>query len=92
MNQQHINWYINNKKCVNPDHLRQDTKSSNQIDILKIKGRKNQKLSIIEVTEIKVALKNSYYGIQKDLSKKYNISQQTLNDIKQNRIWSHIKV
>lgn len=82
----------NNKKCVNPDHLRQDTKSSNQIDISKIKGRKNQKLSIIEVTEIKLALKNSYYGIQKDLSKKYNISQQTLNDIKQNRLWSHIKV
>lgn len=82
----------NTKLCVNPKHLRQDTKSSNQIDISKIKGRKNQKLSFEAVIEIKLALQNPYWGIGKDLADKYGVARCTITEIKNNDKWKHITI
>jgi hypothetical protein len=82
----------NNKLCVNPKHLRQDTKSSNQIDISKVKGRKNQKLTFKEVIEIKTALKKPYWGIGKYLSDKYGVTRCTITEIKKNEKWKHLTI
>ncbi len=80
----------NCKLCVNPNHLRQDTRSSNQIDISKVKGRKNQKLTFETVLEIKIALQNPYWGIGKDLADKYGVSRCTITEIKNNHKWKHL--
>jgi hypothetical protein len=80
----------NNKKCVNYNHLRQDTQKSNCIDKSYAKTMKSQILTVEQAIEIKNALKNPYYGIQRDLAKKYGLTQQTICDIKKNRHWSHI--
>jgi predicted metal-binding protein len=82
----------NNKLCLNPKHLRQDTRSSNQIDISKVKGRKNQKLTFEEVIEIKKALKKPYWGIGKYLSDKYGVTRCTITEIKKNEKWKHLTI
>jgi hypothetical protein len=82
----------NNSKCVNPNHLRQDTRSSNMIDRV-IDGKQSfQKLSVEQVLDIKKELLNPYHGIQRDLSKKYSVTKQTINEIKKGRNWSHISI
>jgi hypothetical protein len=81
-----------NKSCVNPNHLRQDTKSSNTIDKLKQKVHCNQILSIEEVIEIKKALKNYYYGQVNDLAHFYKVNHRTISSIKRGITWSHVEV
>jgi hypothetical protein len=82
----------NNPSCVNPEHLRQDTHSSNAIDKSLIFKHKNQKLNITDVIEIKIALLNPYIGINNDLSKKYNVEPSRISYIRTGRDWSHLKI
>ncbi len=82
----------NNSKCVNPEHLRQDTRSSNMIDRAIDGTQSFQKLSVEQVIEIKKSLLNPYYGIQRDLAKKYKVRKTTINEIKMGRIWSHLDI
>jgi hypothetical protein len=81
-----------NKSCVNPDHLRQDTKSSNTMDKLKEKVHCNQILSIEEVLEIKKAQLHYYRGQNKDLAHFYKVSQGAISDIKIGKRWSHVQI
>jgi hypothetical protein len=81
-----------NKGCVNPTHLRQDTKSSNTIDKIYKKNHCNQVLSVEEVIEIKKAQKNYYRGQVKDLAHFYKVSDRTISYIKQGKRWSHIEI
>jgi hypothetical protein len=82
----------NNAYCVNPEHLRQDTKSSNMIDMVKIKKQHSQKLTVLEVLEIKKKLKSNYRGIVKDLAKEYNVSRYAITDIKIGKSWSWLDI
>jgi hypothetical protein len=82
----------NNPKCVNPDHLRQDTRSSNAIDMTKINTLNTQKLTIEQVIEIKKDLLNIYPGQVSFLARKYNVLQANISHIKKGRNWSHVKI
>jgi hypothetical protein len=81
-----------NKKCVRPDHLRQDTLSSNSLDTISENKHSRQILTIEDVIEIKKSLLFPYRGIQRDLAKKYNVNRTTINEINKGRNWSHIKI
>ena len=82
----------NNPSCVNPEHLRQDTVSSNIIDCLYAKRRYGQILSVEEVIEIKKELKNYYRGQCKDLAHFYKVDIRIISNIKQGKRWSHVKI
>ena len=82
----------NCKECVNPNHLRQDTKSSNQIDRSYAMNHYLQKLSPNQVEEIKLALKNPYWGIGRDLANKYGVHSSHISMIKHNKTWSHLSI
>lgn len=80
------------RSCVNPNHLRQDTKSSNMIDCLNIGKLYFQKLTYDQIVEIKNKLKNNYYGQINDLAKEYNVGRHTISRIKTNKNWSHVQI
>lgn len=82
----------NNRKCCNPRHLRQDTQTSNSIDMVKIKSHPIQILTVEDVIEIKKQLRNTYYGQIKDLAKNYNVTLTTICDIKKGRSWSWLDI
>jgi hypothetical protein len=82
----------NNPICVNPDHLRLDNQSGNFIDKSYAMTHWKQKLSVEEVIEIKIALKNPYRGLVTELSKKYGVKSNSISEIKNGNNWSHIKV
>jgi len=82
----------NNRKCVNPEHLRQDTYSSNSIDMVYQKKHWDQILSVQEVIEIKISLKNYYRGQIRDLAHFYKVDQRTISSIKNERSWSHVEI
>ena len=64
----------------------------NAIDRVYDNNNSKQKLNAEQVFEIKIALQNPYYGIQKDLANKYKVHRATINDIKTKKRWSHIKI
>ena len=82
----------NNKSCVNPKHLRQDTSSSNSIDRSYAFSQNGQKLTPEQVTEIKIALLDSYWGIGKDLGDKYGVDSSLITHIKNGKKWSHLSI
>jgi hypothetical protein len=82
----------NNRSCVNPNHLRLDSQSSNCIDMLKIKKHNKQILSYEEVAQIKNELKNYYRGQIKDLAHFYKVDPDTISQIKRGKRWSHINI
>ncbi len=81
-----------NRKCVNYNHMRQDTKSSNNIDRSYQKTNPMQILSVDEVIQIKKALKHYYRGQCKDLAHFYKVSTATISLIKKGASWSHVEV
>ncbi len=81
-----------NRKCVNPDHLRQDTRKSNMIDMVIDGNGKDQILSIEEVIEIKKALKNYYRGQVKDLADLFKVEVYVISKIKTGQAWSHVVI
>ena len=81
-----------NPACCNPKHLRQDTRSSNMIDMVKINNQHSQILTENQVIEIKEKLKSNYRGISRDLAKEYKVSRFTISDIKRGKSWSWIDI
>jgi hypothetical protein len=82
----------NNRKCCNPEHLRQDTNYSNMIDMVNEGNQRHQKLSVEEVIEIKKALQHYYRGQIKDLAHFYKVDPETIGHIKRGTTWSHINI
>jgi hypothetical protein len=69
----------NNRKCINPNHLRQDTSSSNHIDKSKAGNHPLRKLSDNEVLEIrKLYVKGSREFSTHKLAKKYGVFQKAI--------------
>ena len=81
-----------NRKCVNPNHLRQDTQSSNLIDMSYAMTNPSQVLNVEQVKQIKIRLKETYLGQVNDLAHQYNVSQSCISLIKNNKRWSHIQI
>jgi hypothetical protein len=82
----------NNKSCINPEHLRQDTRSSNSIDKVYDGKQNGQILTPEQVIEIKKELQNTYYGINKILANRYGVSNGVISQIRCNRKWKHITI
>lgn len=89
-----------NRKCVNPNHLRigdrfdnaQDIKLRNRTHLISNpkKGSKNpqSKLTESDVLSIRNDLSNGAIG--KDLARKYNISTAVISEIRSKKLWKHI--
>lgn len=82
----------NNRSCVNPDHLREDTRKSNSIDMVNSKNQRQQKLTVQQVIEIKKRLTNWYPGLNTQLAKEFNVNNRTISQIKTGKRWSHISI
>ena len=82
----------NNTKCCNPEHLRQDTRSSNSYDMLKSGRNPRQKLSIEEVKQIKKELKHYYRGQCTDLAHFYKVDPMLISQIKRGIVWKHTEI
>ena len=78
--------------CVNPRHLRQDTRSSNMIDMSYAKTNYMQKLTVEQVIEIKQKLQNYYHGLGKKLAREYGVDSRTISVIKTGRNWKHLDI
>jgi predicted XRE-type DNA-binding protein len=85
-----------NKKCVNPEHLFLGTHQDNMTDKVN-KGKQpnligknnpNTKLTEDNVIQIKKLL---FVGMkQREIAQKYNVSQNQISQIKNNKAWKHI--
>lgn len=79
-----------NKKCVNPAHLTVGTQLDNMRDAaIKRSYNEQSKLTKEEVKEIRTLAKSSI--TQKEIAKRYHMSQPTISDIVNWKIWKHVK-
>lgn len=84
-----------NRKCVNPYHLKQGTNKENSRDMVKKKrvahnhGEKNgqSKLKLEDINEIKRLYKTGDYT-QKELSKLFDVSTANISFIINNKRWT----
>ena len=77
-----------NKLCVNPEHLRQDTRRENSIDTVHTGvGLGMQKLDIEQVKAIKQLLREGVLS-QRSIAWMFNVTPCTINDIKMGRTWN----
>jgi hypothetical protein len=81
-----------NSSCVNPRHLRQDTRSSNMIDMSYAGTNCMQKLSVEQVIEIKKRLQNYYFGLGQELATEYGVDYRTISVIKTGKNWKHLDI
>jgi HNH endonuclease len=87
-----------NSKCVNPNHLFLGTQKDNMTDMIS-KGRKastkgslhgNSKLDEEKILEIKKLLAEKNLS-QKEIGKKYCVSDTVISLIKNGHLWNHVK-
>lgn len=85
-----------NLACVNPNHLFLGTQKQNLQDMAS-KGRstwgeKNPKAKLTEC-EVKV-IKQAFANGKKDseLASQFNVARQTINNIRNNKLWSFVNV
>lgn len=86
--------------CVNPTHLFLGNQIDNIKDMCSKKRDKHPrgenhvgaKLTIIQVSEIRGALRNNYKGLVPQLAMKYGVSIGAIRGIKSNRTWKEERV
>lgn len=88
----HVCHSCDNRKCVNPDHLWLGTNKDNMEDKAdkgRVKGSKNpySKLTEQQVLEIRQLIGTMN---QKQIGKIYNVTQTTISEIKNRKIWNHV--
>ena len=74
----------NNKKCVNPNHLRLGTKTENGRDAA-IDGANGAKLDVQDIDYIRRML-DSGLSLQ-EVADMYNVSRTTIREVKNRRTW-----
>ena len=52
----------------------------------------NHKLSTQDVVDIKLALRDPYYGLNADLARRYGVGNAIISHIKNRRAWTHIEI
>lgn len=85
----------NNKRCVNPAHLRVGTHKDNMRDMANsniLKGENNPKalLNPNQVREIRQLIKERMVTYQK-ISERYGVSRQAIKDIASGRTWKWVE-
>ena len=78
-----------NRSCTNPAHLFSGTYSENMIDMVNKKRHPGIKLTVKEVRNIKRLLSEGLSCTL--LANIYKVNWATINDIKCNKTWKHIK-
>lgn len=83
-----------NRRCVNPNHLREGTQSENMADMV-LRGRSRQvegrrKITVEEVREIKRRLQNGSRVI--DVANDFRQSWSIIGNIKSGRSWKHVAI
>ena len=80
-----------NKHCVNPAHLRQDTRKANQHDrIADGTDTRGEKSVHSKLTNEKVLAIRASNKSQNELAKEYNVSYQLISSVISRQRWSHI--
>tara|TARA_Y100000034_G_scaffold136784_1_gene215748 strand:- start:8034 stop:9029 length:996 start_codon:yes stop_codon:yes gene_type:complete len=87
----------NNRRCINPEHLKEGTRSENALDSRSY--HKGVKLTVAQVIRIKTELVGKSfleYGSKKAFDKKwaqeYNVSASTIESIRLDRKWKDVQV
>jgi hypothetical protein len=92
----HINGIKNDNRIKNLEYCSQseNLRHAYRTGLACHKGENNNsaKLTKKDVMEIKTALLNPYFGINKDLARKYAVAPVTISNIKKGRIWAHVKI
>lgn len=87
-----------NKRCVNPEHLREGTLQENLQEAIDrgftAWGEKNAsaKLTIEDVKTIKRTLRDNPTVIRKHLARQYGVSPSVISDISVGRTWSRVSI
>jgi hypothetical protein len=81
-----IRHICNNRQCINTEHLQLGTRTQNAMDSMF--QSKNSKLKEEQVKEIKLLLKQK--TTCRDISKRYNVSETTILNIKNNVSWKNV--
>lgn len=78
------------RNCVNPSHLFLGSHTDNMRDMQR-KGRNGTAhLNPDQVLEIRAALAKPYFGIQIELSRKYNVKRGVISDIYRGYTYQHV--
>lgn len=88
-----------NKRCVNPEHLEMGTHQENTqeaydrnlTNVRKGDVHPFAKITSKDVTDIRKAVANGPYGIQRQIAKQYGISQSTVSMIVNHINWKHVE-
>ena len=78
-----------NPICINPDHLRWDTPSSNQIDRA-LRGKRNQRLILTAVKVRYIRILSKFGFSQREIASYYGVARTTISSIVNNYNWQHI--
>lgn len=77
-----------NPACVNVDHLVMGTQADNIADkVMKNRQAKGMRHGNAKLTELQVRGIREAIGTQRDIAKRFNISQATVHMIKSGKYW-----
>ena len=86
--------HCDNPCCVNPKHLFVGTRQDNINDMVsknrQCRGSQKPTAKLNENDVIAIRNYPSYYGSNRKLAKKYQVSVGTIEQIKSNKTWRHI--
>jgi hypothetical protein len=81
----------NNRKCINPSHLRWDTHKNNQHDRVAngtdSKGIRNGRVKLTEQQVLDIRSDNRHNNI---IAKQYGVSSMQIYYIKSGKLWKHL--
>lgn len=81
-----------NPRCVNPLHLFLGTHQDNSDDKLsKSRGNRGMKHGNSKLTEDQVRYIREAWRPQKELARKFNVSQSLISQIQNRKIWTHLE-
>jgi hypothetical protein len=85
-----------NPGCVNPEHLWLGTNKDNTDDKVakgrQLKGSQIPSARFTEAQIYEIRSATYYYGLNRDLAKKYNCRQEVISKLRSGQGWKHVKI
>lgn len=81
----------NNRKCVNPRHLRWDSRQGNADDMIAAGTQKGEKNPSARLTEEQVREIRSSSENRHALAARYNVHFSCIDKVRSGRSWKHVK-